>query len=105
MRPVFRVKVTGISMTPTLLPGEQILCTGLLRRLLIRRGVIIVARDPRDSTLLIIKRVERVDNKTEIWVLGDNQTASSDSRQFGYIPLKRVEGRALFIYSPKLQRL
>lgn len=36
----------------------------------------------------------------EIWVMGDNRTASQDSRYFGSVPIKTVQGHAVFKYWP-----
>ena len=36
----------------------------------------------------------------ELWVMGDNRTASQDSRYFGSIPVRSVTGRAALIYWP-----
>lgn len=36
----------------------------------------------------------------EIWVMGDNRTASQDSRYFGPVSLQAVDGRASMIYWP-----
>ena len=35
-----------------------------------------------------------------LWVMGDNRTASQDSRYFGSIPIDSVTGRAAMIYWP-----
>jgi signal peptidase I len=40
----------------------------------------------------------------QIYVLGDNRNQSSDSHQWGYVPVGTVVGRALVIYWP-LQNL
>ncbi|HEY5540159.1 MAG TPA: signal peptidase I [Coriobacteriia bacterium] len=36
----------------------------------------------------------------DMWVMGDNRTNSGDSRVFGPIPLKEVQGRAIWTYWP-----
>lgn len=36
----------------------------------------------------------------QIWVMGDNRTASQDSRYFGAVDLNAVDGRASMIYWP-----
>lgn len=35
-----------------------------------------------------------------VWVMGDNRTASQDSRYFGSIPVSSITGRAAFVYWP-----
>ncbi len=38
--------------------------------------------------------------KGNIWVMGDNRTASQDSRYFGAVPVSSVSGKAIVIYWP-----
>ena len=35
-----------------------------------------------------------------VWVMGDNRTASQDSRYFGSVPVKSITGRAALVYGP-----
>ena len=35
-----------------------------------------------------------------VWVMGDNRTASQDSRYFGAVPVSSVNGRAALVYWP-----
>ena len=35
-----------------------------------------------------------------VWVMGDNRTASQDSRYFGAIPVSSISGRAAMVYWP-----
>ena len=35
-----------------------------------------------------------------VWVMGDNRTASQDSRYFGAIPVSSISGRAAVVYWP-----
>lgn len=35
-----------------------------------------------------------------VWVMGDNRTASQDSRYFGSIPISSISGRAAVVYWP-----
>ncbi len=38
--------------------------------------------------------------KGHIWVMGDNRTASQDSRYFGSVPVSSVSGKAIVVYWP-----
>ena len=35
-----------------------------------------------------------------VWVMGDNRTASQDSRYFGAVPIRSITGRASLVYWP-----
>ena len=39
-------------------------------------------------------------DENHLFVLGDNRMVSSDSREFGLIPIEQVEGRVTFRFSP-----
>jgi len=120
-------KVEGISMEPTLHPGQGLI---LVKFPWLAGGIhdddIIVVRDASGSQRYI-KRVyktagERVEAglspqgphvepeflnelraesdftvpEGTVYVLGDNREHSEDSRDWGPVPLERVEGKALF---------
>ncbi len=89
-----RVEVEGDSMRPTLLPGDRLLT---LRNGRPRVGRLVVFADPRQPARLMVKRVAAID-RHGVRVLGDNPSASTDSRSFG--PLQRVRGRPVYRYHP-----
>ncbi len=69
-------------MSPTYLPGERL--TALRRWRPVRPGDVVVLRDPRDSSLWIVKRcVAKSGSRLDL--RGDNATASTDSRDFGLV--------------------
>jgi nickel-type superoxide dismutase maturation protease len=59
-------------------------------------GDVVLARDPRDQALVLLKRIARRESGGW-WLLADNPYAAGDSRQFGAVPdalvLGRVAGR------------
>ena len=73
------VLVTGLSMQPTLQPGDALL---VRRRRRTRPGDLVVARFTGRPDLLVVKRAVRPLGRC--WeVLGDNPASSDDSRVHG----------------------
>ncbi len=84
---VRRVKVEGPSMLPTYTPGDVLTAIRKWRR--VRVGDVVVVRDPRDPSRWLIKRcVARRGSMVD--VRGDNEGASTDSREFGLVNSKNV---------------
>ena len=96
--PIGRYLVEGESMLPDVLPGERVLVNKAaywLRRPL--AGDLVVLRDPRDSSRLLLKRLGAPEG--DRWhVLGANAEASTDSRTFGPVGRELLVGKVLFRY-------
>ena len=94
--PLGVAEVTGPSMTPTLLHGDQLLVQYGAR---VRPGDVIVLRHPFQQDLLVVKRAaERREGGW--WVLGDNPYAGGDSTDYGTVPEELVLGRVRWRYRP-----
>ncbi len=93
------VVVRGSSMTPTLLPGDLLLVE---RRTFTRRAPrtaeVVLARDPRDPSRELIKRVVAV-HGCGVELRGDG-SASTDSRAFGTLPPDAIAWRVVVRYWP-----
>jgi len=87
--PIFRVKVIGPSMLPTLENGE--IRFAVRGHIFARPGVIAVFVHPQRPALTQIKRLVRKSNG-RWWVEGDNAEASTDSRDFGGIDPALIQG-------------
>jgi phage repressor protein C with HTH and peptisase S24 domain len=74
-----RIRITGHSMTPTLLPGDLVL---VRHGKPVRPDAIVLARFRAEPELPVIKRAVRPDAGGWL-VASDNARAGSDSRQHG----------------------
>jgi nickel-type superoxide dismutase maturation protease len=91
-----RVEVSGPSMVPSLQPGDRVL---VWRTRSVRPGDIVAASDPRRPERSLLKRVVDV-GQEGVFLLGDNLEHSTDSRQFGPVPMASVRGKAIYRYAP-----
>ena len=96
------VEVQGGSMAPALLPGDRLLVESRsYRRRAPRPGEVVLAADPRESRRELIKRVAAIDDAGAAADLrGDAPDQSTDSRDFGAVPLSAIRWRAAFRYWP-----
>ena len=104
-----RVAVKGLSMAPTLLPGDHLLVRPTRR---LRRGDLVVVRDPDAADRWVVKRIAALPGETVttdgrsiaagdgIVLLGDNPDHSTDSRSYGAVALDDVHGRVWYRYAP-----
>jgi nickel-type superoxide dismutase maturation protease len=92
-----RVTVSGVSMAPTLLPGDRLL---VLRTHHVRVGDLVVVRDPREPSRHLVKRLIQITSQGELVCYGDNTEASTDSRAYGALPATCLIGWAFYRYAP-----
>ncbi len=97
-------------MVPTLMPGDWALAVARRR---FRREDIVVVEHPGRPGYEMVKRItgmpsERVGDRTltddEIWVEGDREDASTDSRHFGPVRREQVKAKVVLVYWPKERR-
>jgi signal peptidase I len=91
-----RVEVFGLSMAPALQPEDHVL---VRRTRSVRTGDIVAVTDPRQPGRSVLKRVAEVRDKS-VFLLGDNAEQSTDSRQWGPVPITSVQGKAIYRYAP-----
>jgi nickel-type superoxide dismutase maturation protease len=105
-----RVEIQGVSMAPTLLPGDWALTVTRGRA---RTGHVMVVEHPGRPGYEMVKRVtalpgarvgERALDDDEYWVEGDREDASTDSRHFGPVRREQLKARVLLVYWPKERR-
>jgi nickel-type superoxide dismutase maturation protease len=100
-RVVRRVEVVGDSMAPTLLPGDRLVVLPALGGP--HEGDLVALPDPRQPSRVVVKRVDSVWGGA-LSVVGDNPSASTDSRHFGPVAVDGVRGRAVYRYHPPDRR-
>ncbi len=94
-----RVVVHGLSMAPTLLPGDRLVVVPAGKP---RIGDVIAVPDPRHPERLLVKRVVSIDpSRSTVMVAGDNIDASTGSAAFGQVAWRTVLGRATYCYFPR----
>ncbi len=87
-------------MRPTLEPGDRLV---LSRFRPPRAGDLVAVADPREPERTVVKRLVEV-SAAGLTVLGDNPSASTDSRAFGPVSVHAVRGRVVYRYHPALRR-
>ncbi len=89
-------------MAPTLLPGDRIVVESRsYTQRAPRPGEVVLAADPREPQRELIKRVASVDAELgEVELLGDAPSESTDSREFGRVPVGSIRWRAALRYWP-----
>lgn len=87
--PIFEVTVIGPSMQPTLKNGQR--CIAVKGHFLARPGAIAVFTHPARPELVELKRLVHK-TKGKWWVEGDNESESTDSRDFGAIDSASIKG-------------
>ncbi|HEX9888939.1 MAG TPA: nickel-type superoxide dismutase maturation protease [Nitriliruptorales bacterium] len=90
--------VQGRSMSPALEPGDRILVAPVPPAR-VRRGAVVVVRDPRMPDRCTVKRL-RLHTEDGLVVLGDNPSASTDSRSYGAVPYELYVGQAVWRVRP-----
>ncbi|MEU5881915.1 nickel-type superoxide dismutase maturation protease [Spirillospora sp. NPDC047279] len=92
------VAVAGDSMTPALRPGDALV---VRRGGRVAVGDVVVARHPRESGTVVVKRVAFRDGDGW-WLESDNQEARGrqDSWNWGAVPDELVLGRVVARYWP-----
>ncbi len=86
-------RVTGSSMTPALAPGSLVF--GVRPRAIAPGDVVVV----RHKELEKVKRIKEI-RKNEIFLTGDSLLHSTDSREFGWLPIETIIAKIVWPRKP-----
>jgi nickel-type superoxide dismutase maturation protease len=96
-----RYVVAGESMLPAYRPGDFLLVdTWAYRRRSPAAGEVVLSRDPRYPSRVLLKRIAGVNPDGALELAGDHAAASTDSRDFGPVPPELVVGKVVRRYWP-----
>ena len=84
-------------MAPLLRPGALVVARPVDAQTQLRVGDVVVARRP---DMEIIKRIEAVTGAGSFLLVGDNPSASTDSRHFGAVTRDEIVARVSWRYWP-----
>lgn len=96
--------VASESMEPTINKGELVFVSKVAYDIF---GIDYSSPKPKQviafehNKELLIKRIDKVNDAGELYVLGDNYNNSTDSRVFGYINPSQVKGKIIFSFNFK----
>lgn len=93
--PFSRFIISGNSMYPTLRPGQSVVSSNwhyFFRKP--KKGDIVVLKQ---NGRFIVKRLQKASGR-HIFVVGDNQKESTDSREYGAIDKKNLIGKVVFMF-------
>lgn len=88
-----KLQIEGKSMYPTYSPGDLVLVSSLPYLFSNPRegDAIIIKYDGR----LMIKRIRQI-KRNSYFVIGDNESESTDSRKFGWLKRHQILGKVIY---------
>jgi len=100
------LKIEGKSMAPWINSGDTVLFVPISYSFLSKRvrfiprtsvslGDVVIARHPYIRGLKLVKRVREIDTDGNLFLTGDNEAESTDSRMLGWFAPKEIEGRVV----------
>lgn len=88
--PVSRFTISGNSMHPTLKEGQDVLSINWFLNPKVG-DIIVIKKNGKE----LVKRIEKIEGE-KVFVIGDNSSESTDSRDFGFIDKKNIVGKVIY---------
>jgi signal peptidase I len=88
--PISRFTVSGNSMQPTLKEGQDILSINWFVNPKVG-DIIVIKKQGKE----MVKRIEKIEGEN-VFVVGDNEDESTDSRHFGAIKRELIIGKVIY---------
>ena len=76
-------------MLPTLKDGDIVIINSYAE---LAKNMIVLANHPYKQSVKVIKRISKIDENGNCFLIGDNPNESTDSRTFGVISPKDILG-------------
>ena len=93
---VFSINIAkGVSMSPTIEDGNIVICSRNVED--IKKGDIVVVKTNKkmsDTQSYVVKRISEITD-TNVFLLGDNEEHSKDSRTYGYVNRNLIVGKVI----------
>ncbi|HEY1835444.1 MAG TPA: S26 family signal peptidase [Candidatus Saccharimonadales bacterium] len=90
LKPLLLRQIAGKSMLPQFWDGRVVVASGWFGRLR-PHDVVIIRHDGLEK----IKRIRQI-NDERLFVVGDNEAASTDSRDFGWLEYAAVQAKVIW---------
>lgn len=93
--------IKSVSMAPTLQPNDVVFCFPISLKYKPQKGDILFFKFNKGDSSLLIKRVWDITPSDSLYMKGDNEKNSYDSRHFGYIHKSDIIGKPICILYSK----
>jgi type IV secretory pathway protease TraF len=87
-------RVVGDSMRPVLVPGMLVVAMSF--RPTYKPDHVVIAEYGGREIIKRITDIRITPTGTEVFITGDNESASTDSRQFGWLPAATLKGKVIW---------
>lgn len=100
----YMIRVKGNSMSPLFKDNDLVFVNPKAYKVhLPSVNDIVLVRHPYQKNTFLIKKVDNIDEKEKLFLLGINRNSSTDSRSFGRVSKKHIRGKVVGVVKCKLK--